>query len=111
MRKPSIAFVRLRQSIVMLNQVQIPVPIRFLFVLLGPLSPGLDYHEVGRSMATLLANKRFRDIAYSATHRIDLIRAINEFFDDSIVSVASTSGTLRNLFRCYRLVIGIVIDY
>uniref|UniRef100_A0A914WIA8 Anion exchange protein n=2 Tax=Plectus sambesii TaxID=2011161 RepID=A0A914WIA8_9BILA len=85
MHKPTIAFVRLNHGVPMNNLVEVPVPIRFMFILLGPLHPGLDYHEVGRSISTLLANKRFRDAAYGATMREDLVQAINEFLDDSIV--------------------------
>lgn len=32
------------------------VPFKFLFVLVGPPSDDFDYHEVGRSLATLMAN-------------------------------------------------------
>ena len=30
---------------------------RFLFVLLGPKNPGIDYLEIGRCMGALMANK------------------------------------------------------
>lgn len=58
---------------------------RFLFILLGPKKSGLDYHEVGRSIATLMSNRHFHNIAYKADDRKELLSAINEFLDDSIV--------------------------
>lgn len=58
--KPTIAFVRLNRAVSMSNVVEVPVPIRFIFILLGPLHARLDYHEVGRSIATLLSNKASR---------------------------------------------------
>jgi len=64
---------------------EVPVPVRFMFVLLGPLNFDLDYHEVGRSISTLMANEHFHAIAYKADDRRDLLSAINEFLDDSIV--------------------------
>lgn len=54
-------------------------------MLLGPKLPNIDYHEVGRSIATLMANQQFHSIAYRADTRKDLLSAINEFLDDSIV--------------------------
>lgn len=64
---------------------EVPIPVRFLFVLLGPKTADLDYHEVGRSIATLMSNRHFHNIAYKADDRRDLLSAINEFLDDSIV--------------------------
>lgn len=36
---------------------QVPIPVRFLFFLLGPLDADLDYHETGRSISTLLSKE------------------------------------------------------
>ncbi|VEN37084.1 unnamed protein product, partial [Callosobruchus maculatus] len=47
--------------------------------------PNIDYHEVGRSISTLMANQQFHSIAYRAESRKELLSAINEFLDDSIV--------------------------
>lgn len=52
---------------------------------MGPKNIELDYHEVGRSIATLMSNHHFHEIAYKADDRKDLLSAINEFLDDSIV--------------------------
>lgn len=64
---------------------EVPIPVRFLFILLGPKKSGLDYHEIGRSIATLMSNRHFHNIAYKADDRKELLSAINEFLDDSIV--------------------------
>ncbi|KAJ8936697.1 hypothetical protein NQ314_012196, partial [Rhamnusium bicolor] len=58
---------------------------RFIFLLLGPKLPNIDYHEVGRSISTLMANQHFHNIAYRADNRKELLSAINDFLDDSIV--------------------------
>ncbi|XP_037938410.1 anion exchange protein 3-like isoform X1 [Teleopsis dalmanni] len=83
--QPTIAFVRLAEGVLMPNITEVPVPVRFMFILLGPVTFDLDYHEVGRSIATLMANEPFHHIAYKADDRKDLLSAINEFLDDSIV--------------------------
>ena len=33
-----------------------PVPMRFLFLQIGPDDKSIDYHEVGRAMATLMSD-------------------------------------------------------
>ncbi|XP_061710644.1 band 3 anion transport protein isoform X2 [Cydia pomonella] len=83
--QPTIAFVRLAQGILMPSITEVPIPVRFMFILLGPVTAELDYHEVGRSISTLMANPSFHNIAYKADDRRDLLSAINEFLDDSIV--------------------------
>ncbi|CAK1588151.1 unnamed protein product [Parnassius mnemosyne] len=83
--QPTIAFVRLAQGILMPSITEVPVPVRFMFILLGPTAADLDYHEVGRSISTLMSNPSFHSIAYKADDRRELLSAINEFLDDSIV--------------------------
>ncbi|KAH0621199.1 hypothetical protein JD844_022257, partial [Phrynosoma platyrhinos] len=65
--------------------VVLVVPVRFIFVLLGPSQSNMDYHEIGRSISTLMSDKRFHEAAYMADDRQDLLNAINEFLDCSIV--------------------------
>uniref|UniRef100_A0A2R5LMG1 Anion exchange protein n=1 Tax=Ornithodoros turicata TaxID=34597 RepID=A0A2R5LMG1_9ACAR len=83
--QPSIAFVRLAQGQTMPNLMEVPIPVRFFFILLGPTDTDMDYHEIGRSISTLMSNNSFHTVAYKAEDRRDLLRAINEFLDDSIV--------------------------
>ncbi|CAH2103224.1 unnamed protein product [Euphydryas editha] len=83
--QPTIAFVRLAQGILMPSITEVPIPVRFMFILLGPTTAELDYHEVGRSISTLMSNPAFHSIAYKADDRRELLSAINEFLDDSIV--------------------------
>ncbi|XP_059167054.1 anion exchange protein 3-like isoform X2 [Physella acuta] len=85
LKKPAMAFVRLAEGQLLENLTEVPLPVRFLFILLGPDKGGMDYHEVGRSFATLMSNQQFHDVAYRAESREDLLRAINSFLDDSIV--------------------------
>lgn len=85
LEQPTIAFVRLAQGVLMPAITEVTIPVRFLFILLGPKIAELDYHEVGRSISTLMANHFFHKIAYKADDRKVLLSAINEFLDDSIV--------------------------
>nr|XP_023013416.1 band 3 anion transport protein-like isoform X1 [Leptinotarsa decemlineata] len=83
--QPAIAFIRLAEGVVIPSLIEVNIPVRFIFLLLGPKLPNIDYHEVGRSISTLMANQQFHSIAYKADTRKELLSAINEFLDDSIV--------------------------
>ncbi|XP_034938869.1 anion exchange protein 2 isoform X2 [Chelonus insularis] len=83
--QPTIAFVRLAEGVLMPSITEVTIPVRFMFTLLGPRNADLDYHEIGRSISTLMANKSFHKVAYKATERRELLSAINDFLDDSIV--------------------------
>lgn len=85
LEQPTIAFLRLAEGIHMPGVIEAPIPVRFMFILLGPRSSDLDFHEIGRSIATLMSNRHFQSIAYRAHERRELLSAINEFLDDSIV--------------------------
>lgn len=85
MGQPTGAFVRLAEAIHIPGITEIPIPVRFIFILMGPKMIDIDYHEVGRSIATLMSNDSFHRIAYRADDRQELLSAINEFLDDSIV--------------------------
>lgn len=37
--------------------LQVPVPVRFLFMVLGPDSPHISYHEIGRAVSTMMAER------------------------------------------------------
>ncbi|XP_021924578.1 anion exchange protein 2 [Zootermopsis nevadensis] len=85
LEQPTIAFVRLAEGILMPSITEVTIPVRFLFILLGPTTTNLDYHEIGRSISTLMSNTQFHKVAYKADERKELLSAINEFLDDSIV--------------------------
>lgn len=55
--KPVVAFVRLAHSQKLRNMTEVPLPVKFLFIMLGPQNCPFNYHEVGRAVATLMNNK------------------------------------------------------
>uniref|UniRef100_A0A8C2IZH8 Anion exchange protein n=2 Tax=Cyprinus carpio TaxID=7962 RepID=A0A8C2IZH8_CYPCA len=85
LQKPVIAFARLRDSVVMEGVLEAPIPVRFVFFLVGPSHSGMDYHESGRAMASLMADWVFTLEAYLATNEKDLTNAMADFMDCSIV--------------------------
>uniref|UniRef100_A0A8C4LTK3 Anion exchange protein n=1 Tax=Equus asinus TaxID=9793 RepID=A0A8C4LTK3_EQUAS len=83
--QPFIAFVRLIQSAMLGGVTEVPVPTRFLFILLGPSGRAKSYNEIGRAIATLMVDDLFSDVAYKARNREDLIAGVDEFLDEVIV--------------------------
>lgn len=57
LEQPAMAFVRLNEAVLLESVLEVPVPVRFLFVLLGPSQSNVDYHEIGRSFSTLMSDK------------------------------------------------------
>uniref|UniRef100_A0A9J8B739 Anion exchange protein n=1 Tax=Cyprinus carpio carpio TaxID=630221 RepID=A0A9J8B739_CYPCA len=92
LEQPTMAFVRLQEAVELDSVLEVSVPVRFLFVLLGPPSTSMDYHQIGRSISTLMSDKQFHEAAYLADDRQDLLNAINGFLDCSIVLPPSELG-------------------
>ncbi|KAF4799333.1 Sodium bicarbonate cotransporter 3 [Turdus rufiventris] len=85
LERPIIAFVRLSPAVLLSGLTEVPVPTRFLFLLLGPTGKAPQYHEIGRSIATLMTDDVFHDVAYKAKDRNDLLSGIDEFLDQVTV--------------------------
>ncbi|XP_076245514.1 na[+]-driven anion exchanger 1 isoform X5 [Calliopsis andreniformis] len=75
------AFIRLSQAGIMGDLTEVPVPTRFIFILLGPTGGISGFHEIGRAMATLMSDEVFHDVAYKAKNRNHLLAGIDEFLD------------------------------
>ncbi|XP_040168602.1 electroneutral sodium bicarbonate exchanger 1 isoform X9 [Anopheles arabiensis] len=75
------AFLRLNTASVMGDLTEVPVPTRFIFILLGPPGSHGSFHEIGRAMATLMSDEIFHEVAYRAKRREHLLAGIDEFLD------------------------------
>ena len=61
------AFIRLQKAVVLGDFTEVPVPTRFLFIILGPKGNLTKYHEIGRSISTIMSDEvidlhRFHDL-------------------------------------------------
>ncbi|CAM4764302.1 unnamed protein product [Rotaria magnacalcarata] len=81
--RPIMAFVRLSQGQIIDNMTEVPLPVRFIFLLIGPAMD--EYLEIGRALSTLFSTMDFREAAYQAMDRRDLLNGVNDFLTDSIV--------------------------
>uniref|UniRef100_A0A672UPH1 Anion exchange protein n=1 Tax=Strigops habroptila TaxID=2489341 RepID=A0A672UPH1_STRHB len=85
LEQPTLAFVRLKDAVKLDAVLDVPLPVRFLFVVLGPDSPHVSYHEIGRAVATMMSERVFRRDAYLADGRQDLLGGVEDFLEASIV--------------------------
>uniref|UniRef100_A0A8C3Y7V4 Anion exchange protein n=1 Tax=Catharus ustulatus TaxID=91951 RepID=A0A8C3Y7V4_CATUS len=85
LEQPVLAFVRLKDAVTLDGVLDVSVPVRFLVVVLGPDTPQISYHEIGRAIATMMSERVFRRDAYLAEARQDLVRGVEDFLDSSIV--------------------------
>ncbi|KRX22096.1 Sodium-driven chloride bicarbonate exchanger [Trichinella nelsoni] len=79
------AFIRLNKACHFNNLTEVPVPTRFMFILLGPEGHKMKYREIGRAISTLMSDEVFCDVAYQARNREDLLDGIDEFLEQVIV--------------------------
>ncbi|NWH89182.1 B3AT protein, partial [Aegithalos caudatus] len=85
LEQPMLAFVRLKDAVTLDGVLDVSIPARFLVVVLGPDTPQISYHEIGRAIATMMSERVFRRDAYLAEARQDLVRGVEDFLDASIV--------------------------
>ncbi|NXD59788.1 B3AT protein, partial [Corvus moneduloides] len=85
LEQPMLAFVRLKDAVTLDGVLDVSLPVRFLIVVLGPDTPQISYHEIGRAIATMMSERVFRQDAYLAETRQDLVRGVEDFLDASIV--------------------------
>ncbi|KAF6778131.1 hypothetical protein AHF37_02402 [Paragonimus kellicotti] len=76
---PITVFIRLRDAVILSDLTEVPVPTRFMFVHLGVAGNALKYRQVGRSMGVLMSDEVFREVAYRAKSREDLLSGLDEF--------------------------------
>ncbi|XP_061873218.1 band 3 anion transport protein isoform X2 [Colius striatus] len=85
LEQPTLAFVRLKDAVTLDAVLDVSLPVRFLLVVLGPDTPHISYHEMGRAVATMMSERVFRRDAYLAEGRQDLLRGVDDFLEASIV--------------------------
>ncbi|KAM6993760.1 band 3 anion transport protein isoform 1-T1 [Passerculus sandwichensis] len=105
LEQPVLAFVRLKDAVTLDGVLDVSIPVRFLAVVLGPDTPHISYHEIGRAIGTMMSERVFRRDAYLAEGRQELLRAVEDFLDASIVlppSEAPSEPLLRALVPLQR---------
>ncbi|KAL3308847.1 Sodium bicarbonate cotransporter 3, partial [Cichlidogyrus casuarinus] len=77
--KSLVAFVRLQDERILGDLTEVPLPTRFVFLVLVPKGNSTQIRQIARSMAAALADEVFKKIAYLAESREDLLAGLDEF--------------------------------
>ncbi|KAM8836202.1 solute carrier family 4 member 1b (Diego blood group) [Spinachia spinachia] len=85
LERPTVVFVRLKEAVELDSTLEAPVPVRFVFALVGPNDSDMDYQETGRAMAALMADKVFNQTAFRAKSARELTDGMASFMDCCIV--------------------------
>uniref|UniRef100_A0A3B5M4R0 Anion exchange protein n=1 Tax=Xiphophorus couchianus TaxID=32473 RepID=A0A3B5M4R0_9TELE len=98
--RPVLAFVRLQEAVLLDSVLEVSVPVRFLFLLLGPPTASLEYHQIGRSVSTLMSDQVR---SCSSESQQDLLTAVDRFLQRSVLLPppdASREELLLSAPRC-----------
>ena len=69
-----------------INTMEVPVVLRFLFVLITPARwATLDAYQVGRSFSALMANPSFGNVCYSTNQLNEILKTMSLVMEESIV--------------------------
>lgn len=70
--KASIVFIRLRNGVFLGNLNEVSLPVKFVFLVIGPPMKAIDYLQIGRALGILMSDCVFREEALNC--------AVSKFF-------------------------------
>ncbi|XP_046585497.1 LOW QUALITY PROTEIN: electrogenic sodium bicarbonate cotransporter 1-like [Haliotis rubra] len=76
-----VALVRLIEGRSIGDLTEVPIPTRFLFFFFGPPGSQAKNIEIGRAISTIMVDQVFREVAYKARSRQDILAGVDEFLD------------------------------
>ncbi|KAM9296269.1 band 3 anion transport protein [Gastrophryne carolinensis] len=85
LESPTLAFIRLKEAVYLDSVLEVSLPIRFMFILLGPKNSNTSFHEVGRAISSMMAERVFRTEMYVTGGRQDVLKSLDDFLDCCIV--------------------------
>ncbi|GFS07692.1 anion exchange protein [Elysia marginata] len=77
--------VRLNDARILGDLSEVNLPTRFVFFLLQPVSRHEEGLECGRCLSTMLVDEVFREVAFKARNRDDIVAGIDEFLEQVTV--------------------------
>uniref|UniRef100_T1IXB9 Anion exchange protein n=1 Tax=Strigamia maritima TaxID=126957 RepID=T1IXB9_STRMM len=86
---PLVTFVRLKHGVQLGDLTEVTIPTRFVLLLLGPKGNINTFRDISRTFGAALSDEVFREIAYKARNRHDLITGLDEFIQSVTIIPAS----------------------
>lgn len=84
-KESKLVFLRLDAATELPGLLEVKLKSRFLVLIIGPSDKHYQLYEIGRAMATCLADDVCREFVYAAQNKSDIINAINHFGRQTIV--------------------------
>uniref|UniRef100_A0A094ZP24 Band 3 anion transport protein n=1 Tax=Schistosoma haematobium TaxID=6185 RepID=A0A094ZP24_SCHHA len=84
-KSPILVLLRLNKTIQRSCISEVDIPVRFIFIYVGPQNDELNYAELARIFAVMMTNDTFRLCVYDSISVDDIIKGIDNFMQDSFV--------------------------
>ncbi|CAH8492275.1 unnamed protein product [Schistosoma rodhaini] len=85
LKSPILVLLRLNKTIQRSCISEVDIPVRFIFIYIGPQNDELNYAELARIFAVMMTNDTFRLCVYDSISVDDIIKGIDNFMQDSFV--------------------------
>ncbi|CAH8467855.1 unnamed protein product [Schistosoma turkestanicum] len=85
LKSPLLILLRLNKSIQRSCISEVDIPVRFIFIYVGPQNDELNYAELARIFAVMMTNDTFRLCVYDSISVDDVVKGIDNFMQDSFV--------------------------
>nr|CAH8826352.1 unnamed protein product [Trichobilharzia regenti] len=85
LKAPIVILLRLNKSIQRSCISEVDIPVRFIFIFIGPQIDDWNYAELARIFGVMMTNDAFRVSTYDANTVDDIVKAIDIFMQDSLV--------------------------
>ncbi|CAH8459530.1 unnamed protein product [Heterobilharzia americana] len=85
LKAPILVLLRLNKSIQRSCISEVDIPVRFIFIYIGPQVDDLNYAEMARIFAVMMTSDVFRVSVYDAITVDDIVKATDAFMQDSLV--------------------------
>ena len=83
--KMKIVFVRMQSAVLLPSFIEVNKLTRFIVIIIGPANRKPFLYEIGRAIATILADDCCRELFYSAQSQEDILSAINQFNKNAVL--------------------------
>ena len=84
-KTPKLVFIRLGTESDLQSMLEVKLRSRFVVLVAGPMEKNYELYEVGRAIATCMADDVCRDLFYAAKSKDDIISAIDQFNKGTMV--------------------------
>ncbi|KAL7672341.1 hypothetical protein ACOME3_007229 [Neoechinorhynchus agilis] len=101
--RPLTAFIRLQSVKVQEQVIELPIPLRFMFIHFDSNEEKFRYHTIGRSMCVLMNNQEYKTMATKTRLRSAIIDGIQKFISSCILVPSNIKLDVKDENKVHRL--------